>query len=99
MPSTIEKVYRELKGKKLAVLAIDVQEDPAKVEAWVKSRATTPPVLLDRDGRVASQYRVTATPTVVLIDKSGRVVAKGTGTRPWDGPAGKALLEAALAAP
>ena len=33
MPSTIEKVYRELKDKKFVVLAIDIQEDPAKVEA------------------------------------------------------------------
>ena len=99
MPSTIEKVYRELKDKKFAVLAIDIQEDPAKVAAWTKASGITPPVLLDRDGAVAAAYRVTATPTVVLIGRNGRMLARATGTRPWDSRPGRALLDAALAAP
>jgi peroxiredoxin len=99
LPSTIEKVYRERKDRKFAVLAIDIQEDPAKVEAWAKSKGVTPPILLDRDGAVAAAYRVTATPTTVLIGRDGRMLARATGTRPWDGPAGRALLDAALAAP
>jgi hypothetical protein len=47
-------VYRELKDKKFAVLAIDIQEDPAKVEAWTTAKGITPPVLLDRDGAVTA---------------------------------------------
>jgi hypothetical protein len=56
-------------------------------------------VLLDRDGAVATAYRVTATPTVVLIGRNGRMLARATGTRPWDSPPGRALLDASLAAP
>ena len=92
-------MYRELKDQKLAILAIDIQEDPAKVEAWTKANNITPPVLLDRNGAVAAAYRVTATPTVVLIGRDGRMLARATGTRPWDSRAGRALLAAALAAP
>ena len=92
-------MYRELKDKKLAVLAIDIQEDPTKVEAWVTAKGITPPVLLDRTGAVAAAYRVTATPTVVLIGRDGRMLARATGTRPWDSRPGRALLDAALAAP
>ncbi len=99
MPSTIEKVYRERKDRRFAVLAIDIQEDPAKVEAWAKSKGTTLPILLDQGGGVAGAYRVTATPTTVLIGRDGRMLARGTGTRPWDGDAGRALLDAALTAP
>jgi peroxiredoxin len=99
LPSTIEKVYRERKAQKFAVLAIDIQEDPAKVEAWTKAKGITPPVLLDRDGAVAAAYRVTATPTAVLIGKDGRMLARAAGARPWDSRAGRALLDAALAAP
>ena len=91
-------MYRERKDTKLAVLAIDIQEDPGKVLAWTKGK-DAPPILLDRDGAVAAAYRVRATPTVVLISRSGRMLARGTGTRPWDGPAARALLDAALAAP
>ena len=98
MPSTIEKVYRERKDKKFTVLAINIQEDPAKVEAWVQARGFTPPVLLDRNGAVAGLYRVTATPTAVLVGRDGRMLVRATGTRPWDSPAGRALLDAALTA-
>jgi peroxiredoxin len=99
LPSTIEKVYRELKDKKFTVLAIDIQEDPARVEAWTTAKGITTPVLLDRNGAVAAAYRVTATPAVVLIGRDGRMLARATGTRPWGSSAGRALLEAALAAP
>lgn len=99
MPSTIEKIYRELKDKKFVVLAIDIQEDRAKVEAWTTAKGITPPVLLDRHGAAAAAYRVTATPTVVLIGRDGRMLARATGTRPWNTRAGRALLDAALAAP
>jgi hypothetical protein len=98
LPSTLEKMYRARKDDRIAVLAIDIQEDPAKVEAWARDRST-PPILLDRDGAVAAMYRVRATPTVVLVSRSGRLLARATGTRPWDGPAARAVLDAALAAP
>jgi hypothetical protein len=99
LPSTIEQAYREHKDRKFTVLAIDIQEDPKKVEAWVKAKGITPPVLLDRDGAVTGAYRVTATPTAVLVGRDGRMLARAVGTRPWTSPAGKALLDAVIAAP
>ena len=99
MPSTIEKVFRERKGRNFTVLAVDIQEDPRKVESWVKANGITLPVLLDREGAVTSAYRVTVTPTAVLIGRDGKMVARASGTRPWDDSAGRALLDALLAAP
>ena len=89
-------MYRERKDAKVAVLAIDIQEDVGKVLSWTKGKST-PPILLDRDGAVAAAYRVHATPTVVLISRGGRMLARATGTRPWDGAAARALIDAALA--
>lgn len=99
MPSTIEKVYRERKNQRFAVLAIDIREDPARVDAWVRAKGITPPVLLDRDGAVSATYQVTATPTVVLVGRDGGMIARAVGTRPWDAAAGRGLLDAVLAAP
>ena len=99
MPSTVETLYRERKDRDFTVLAIDIQEDPAKVEAWVKARGLTLPVLLDRDGAVTGAYRVNATPTAVLIGRDGRQVARAVGTRPWGSPAGRALLDALSTTP
>ena len=99
MPSTIEKVHRERKGRNFTVLAVDIQEDPRKVESWVKANGITLPVLLDRDGAVTAAYHVTVTPATVLIARDGKMVARAAGTRPWNDSAGRALLDALLAAP
>jgi peroxiredoxin len=94
LPSAIEQVAREYRGKGLTVLAIDIQEPREKVEAWVKSRTITSTVLLDADGAVSNAYKVRATPTVVLIGKDGKSVALALGNRPWADGKGKELLAA-----
>ncbi len=99
MPSTIEKVHRERRGQPFAALAINIKESAPWVAGWVKSRSVTVPVLLDPNGAVTDAYRVTATPTVFLIGRDGRLVATAVGTRPWDSPRGRALLDALVSAP
>lgn len=93
MPSTIEHVQREFKGR-LSVVAIDIQEPHGKVAAWVTSNKVSFTVVLDPDGAVAQQYGVTATPTVFVVDRDGRVLGKALGTKPWTSETGRALLQA-----
>lgn len=97
MPSTIADLHRELSGRGLTVLAVNLGESRATVAAWVADRRLPVQVLLDADGRAAADYRVTSTPTVVLIDRQGRLVGRATGPRPWTGKHGQALLIALLA--
>lgn len=97
MPSSIETVHRELSAGGLEVLAIDIQESPEKVAAWVKQKRVTSRVLLDADGATARAYGVTATPTVFLIGRDGRLVAKAVGMKPWTGEPGRELLRTLLA--
>jgi len=59
------------------------------MEAWYR----------DGDGAVAREYRVRATPTTIVIGRDGRLVARAAGTRDWDGKAGRAFLDALVAAP
>jgi len=99
LPAGIEKITRERKGQPFVVLAVSIEEPKDLVASWVKGAGITPPVLLDYDGAVARDYRVTATPTTFVIGRDGRQVARASGTRPWDGPAGRALLDALVAAP
>ncbi len=99
MPSTIERVKREREGQPFVVVTVDIEEAPDLVADWVKGAGVTVSVLMDRDGSVARAYRVTATPTVVLIGRDGRAVGRGVGTRPWDGPSGRKLLDALVATP
>lgn len=97
MPSTIAEVQREFKGKGLVVLAVSIRESPETVEAWVNKVALPFPVVLDESGLMQRTWRVTSTPTVFLVDRRGMVVGKAIGTKPWAGPAGRALLVALLA--
>jgi peroxiredoxin len=89
-------MHQEFGDRGLTVLAIDIQEAPAKVAAWVKQNDVTLPVLLDPDGVVAATYRVTGTPTGFLVGRDGKLVARASGTKPWLSTEGRALLDALL---
>jgi peroxiredoxin len=99
LPAGIERVSRERKRQPFAVLAVNIEEPKDLVASWAKGAGVTVPVLLDYDGAVAREYRVTATPTTVVIGRDGRLVARAAGIREWEGPTGRALLDALVAAP
>ena len=74
MPSTIERVHRDLKDQGLVVLAINLGENPDLVAGWVKSRGVTTTVLLDGDNEAQKSYQIAYTPTVFLLDRQGKLV-------------------------
>ena len=99
LPVAIEKIVRERRGQPFTVLAVSIEEPRDVVAGYVKGAGLTSSVLLDGDGAVAREYRVRATPTTVVIGRDGRLVARAAGTREWDGKAGRAFLDALVAAP
>ena len=74
-----------------------MKEHPNKVARWVMEKNVSFTVLLDRDGSVTRAFDITATPAVFLIGRNGRLVGKAAGTKEWNGPEGRALLDALLA--
>ncbi len=99
LPVAIEKIVRERRGQPFTVLAVSIEEPRDLVASYVKGAGLTSSVLLDGDGAVAREYRVRATPTTIVIGRDGRLVARAAGTREWDGKAGRAFLDALVAAP
>jgi peroxiredoxin len=83
MPS-MQRLYQSLKADGLVVVAVNLQEDPASVGAFVKEFGLSFPVLLDRTGRIGSTYGARSIPTSYVIDRDGFVVAGTIGTREWD---------------
>jgi thiol-disulfide isomerase/thioredoxin len=69
----INEIHARLGGR-LKILALNYMENRQKVTAFMKAKSVAYPVLLDIDGKVASQYRVAGIPTYVLLDKEGRMV-------------------------
>jgi alkyl hydroperoxide reductase subunit AhpC len=97
LPSTVEQLHRELSGRGLSVLAVNIQESPSTVAEWVREKKVTIPIVLDTDGEVTRQYGVIATPTAFLIDREGRLVGRVVGPRDWGSPAGRAVIAGLLA--
>jgi thiol-disulfide isomerase/thioredoxin len=83
---TMERMYKLLKAEGLEILAVDIQEEKAKVLAFAAQLGLSFPILLDSSGDVASQYNAYAIPTTYLIGRDGKIFARAVGARTWDSP-------------
>jgi cytochrome c biogenesis protein CcmG/thiol:disulfide interchange protein DsbE len=54
---------------KIVILAVNLQESPAKVKDFAKSAGMEFPVLTDTSGKVGNTYRIYAIPTTFIIDR------------------------------
>ena len=99
LPATVQELARRYRDRQLVVLAVNIEEGRDKVRAWVTKHGLSVPVLLDSEGEVSGEYRVTATPTAVLVDRDGRTVARAVGTRSWTSDRARPLWDALLANP
>ncbi len=82
MPS-MERLYRQIGGQGLVMLAVNEKESVAQVATFMRSHGLSFPALLDVDGKVSSAYRVWGLPTTYLIDGSGRIIGMKSGPRDW----------------
>ncbi len=90
----MESLYHDLKGKGFEILAVDVMEDKATVESFLKTHGYTFPVLLDTDGKIAGAYGAQGLPTNYVIDGKGRILARvvGIGGPTWTSPEMRAVF-------
>ncbi len=95
MPS-MERMYSQLKGSGLEILAVDLMEDKGRVQSFARQLKLTFPILLDANGAVGAQYDARAIPTTYLVDRRGLVFARAVGAREWDTPEMLDLLRAVL---
>ncbi|MGI4788826.1 MAG: redoxin domain-containing protein [Janthinobacterium lividum] len=83
----VSKVYaprlnalaRSYSSRGVAMIGVfsNVQEGPAEVAAFAKSRQLTFPVVRDADAALAEKYGATMTPQAFVIDPAGAVVYTG----------------------
>lgn len=95
----MEKLYNLYKDRGLVMLAVDIRERPERVKDFFQQLNLTFTPLLDRDGAVASLYRVRGIPTTYLIDRLGRVAAEAVGSRDWASKEAKGYMEKFIASP
>jgi len=69
----LEAYYRRRQADGFVVLAVNSQESPGTVAAFLEEHDFTFPVLLDPDGVVTKDYRVYGLPTSFFIGRDGVV--------------------------
>jgi thiol-disulfide isomerase/thioredoxin len=79
----LERLHETHGEDGLRIVAIDVGEDSATVEAFLEKKPVSFPVLLDTDGAVSARYRVNAFPTSFLLDTDGKLIDVVEGLDPY----------------
>jgi len=74
---SINTQYPDLSKKGWEILAINVEEPQALVQAFVSKYDLALRVLLDKTSTVTSSYGVLGLPTYAIIDKKGKLVYFG----------------------
>lgn len=76
---TIQTVYEQYRDQGFTVLAVDQDEAPPIVAAFMNENKLTFPALLDAGNRVGWMYQATSLPSSFFIDKQGiiRTVYRG----------------------
>lgn len=69
----IEPIYQQYRDRGLVILAVNVRQDRATAERFIRKLAISYDVLLDSDGAVARNYGVSGLPTTFITDRSGRL--------------------------
>lgn len=73
------RVYQKYSSKRVTVLAINLQEEPAQVKDFAKKNGMTFPILADTAGKAAKIYNVYAIPTTFVLDAKGVIQHKIEG--------------------
>lgn len=93
MPS-MERLYREFKGKGLEIVAVNVKDRRQDALAFVKELKLNYPVLMDPEGEVGLLYGAFGLPVTYLIDRKGTMLARLWGPADWYSPAARNLFNA-----
>jgi peroxiredoxin len=78
----VETKQKEGKWQDVAVIAVNLQEEPARVAEFVQERKLPFIVALDRNGSVGDQYNVQALPSLFLIEPNGTIKEMIEGYEP-----------------
>jgi thiol-disulfide isomerase/thioredoxin len=95
----IESLRNEFPADQFQVLAVNLDQDPAKAKAFLARRKVGYPSVSDPEGRLPATYGLKTMPTSYLIDRNGVVRSVHAGFRASDLDGLRAEIRALLGTP
>lgn len=81
----IQKAYDQYKDRvQFLIVNATAEDDEQKVREFIKEKNYTFPVLLDKEGKGASDYGVKGLPTMFLLSPEGKVQLRKSGALEYD---------------
>lgn len=69
-----EKLYQKYQPLGVTILAVNVDDDPAKANELLSEVNISYPVLYDNDQKISELYKVSAMPSTYFINRDGELV-------------------------
>jgi thiol-disulfide isomerase/thioredoxin len=79
---TLEQVFRDNRSRGVEFLGVDIRDDRASAQAFVRSHGVEYPSIYDPSGTVGLEFHglaPNATPTTIVLDREGRIAARHSG--------------------
>jgi peroxiredoxin len=93
----LEALWKEYREQGLVILGIAADRGSVEVvRDFSEKTGVTFPVLHDADGLVRNRYEVVALPMSYVIGRDGRISGRVIGSRDWNSPEGRRVIEAML---
>jgi cytochrome c biogenesis protein CcmG/thiol:disulfide interchange protein DsbE len=90
----LNEMQAKYKDKGFKVVAINVDQNPADAETFLKANPASFTIAFDAKGEAPGKFKIKGMPSSYLVGPDGKVVQAHSGFRPED----KAELEAAIVA-
>jgi cytochrome c biogenesis protein CcmG/thiol:disulfide interchange protein DsbE len=75
----LQQIWEGWQEKGLVLLAVNIQESPSVVEAFMQNKGLSFMVVLDSEGALAGQYGIRYIPTTFFIDSEGIIQERKVG--------------------
>ena len=101
MPS-LERLKQRMTGKPFVILAVDMAENDAQIQAFLKQMSTPKidfTILKDPNGKALKAWKVFVFPTSFVLDANGKLRYSLLGSTEWDAPNTVKQIEALLPSP
>ncbi|MFM7202546.1 MAG: vitamin K epoxide reductase family protein [Myxococcota bacterium] len=92
------QIYPALEKQGFRILSINVDQDPAKAQAFLQQHPVNFPVLMDTDSSLLSSFDSKAMPTSFLLNEKGQILLRKTGFEKGDEQRLQRSVEKLLAA-